>query len=902
MGLTRGHAWRSLEVMHFAHSRSCVTLTRGHAWCSLEVMHGAHSRSCMTLTRGHAWRSLEVMHGAHSRSCMALTQCNARSIVVVYPTEREHVYLSLDFDKTNSLRMAFDVPPREGTQVKTNAFVRVRPSVHVDRTAFDVPPREGTQVKTNAFVPVRPYLHVDRTAFDVPPREGTQVKTNACVPVRPYVHVDRTDSYGRSSCPRNESTSWLSKGQLEELALRHAKVAATTRQKDGEMAKVLRRRPSGYRAALRLACVMAPLPCWRFQRVWRRRKNVLVRLDGASALRDTSCELGKILATCAISGQARHTSVVQLTCAMFTRLVLLPSFVDNNLYQSVKHSSVSLRETCRRTQRNSLRSESAARLWLDSAAATSLQHSRTSSLSSSMKLCNTSGNNQPIPAKLNDALRANEGNRDMYGAVPERKGGGNEISLRKPADQRHRPVSGSLVAGELLTWSRLWWSCFQETAAATGTLPDSLLSPEHQSQSSTLVCSLSLSLYTFTATLSSIVLRASSRNNLLELYFPTLGPRWCGSQSSCLLQWGTGFESQQYRSDYLMAPIVYTSLQTLDQVSYCKSSDNTSAMSCAIPLRVYHRDRVLSTPARRLGAPWGSKRMVQHSTKLPHSRDVTCQWPVSVGEHLALPVSPRCTDESVRRTDRVAQTGKISTTHAIRATVVIDVFTRVINNRLLEVGLRPCGNHPHLLFVVNVSGSVGIAAMFCDDCFRWSFALIFPHKALESEVHVCSLIPPHTYIAVSLTCSLRRERVPLQRRVTSSCRQSALREASERRVERMSGWSFTDRRRARRETRGERRNKHKGRKGSATASIGAVISAKGRLDFGLDASSRGLEGPVEGWNRFSRGLEQVQSRVGTGSVEGWNRFSRGLEQVQSRVGTGPVEGWNRFSRGLEQVQ
>ncbi|KAJ8873719.1 hypothetical protein PR048_024553 [Dryococelus australis] len=32
---------------------------------------------------------------------------------------------------------------------------------------------------------------------------------------------------------------------------------------------------SGCRAARRLGCVAAPLPCWRFRRVWRRRKNVL---------------------------------------------------------------------------------------------------------------------------------------------------------------------------------------------------------------------------------------------------------------------------------------------------------------------------------------------------------------------------------------------------------------------------------------------------------------------------------------------------------------------------------------------------------------------------------------------------------------------------------------------------
>ncbi|KAJ8871055.1 hypothetical protein PR048_027359 [Dryococelus australis] len=53
---------------------------------------------------------------------------------------------------------------------------------------------------------------------------------------------------------------------------------------------------SGCRATRRLACVTVPLPCWRFRRVWRRHKNVLVRLAGASALRDVSRELAKILA------------------------------------------------------------------------------------------------------------------------------------------------------------------------------------------------------------------------------------------------------------------------------------------------------------------------------------------------------------------------------------------------------------------------------------------------------------------------------------------------------------------------------------------------------------------------------------------------------------------------------
>ncbi|KAJ8885305.1 hypothetical protein PR048_011502, partial [Dryococelus australis] len=54
---------------------------------------------------------------------------------------------------------------------------------------------------------------------------------------------------------------------------------------------------TGCRAARRLDCVTPPLPCWRFRRVRRRRKNVLVRLAGASALCDASRELRKILAT-----------------------------------------------------------------------------------------------------------------------------------------------------------------------------------------------------------------------------------------------------------------------------------------------------------------------------------------------------------------------------------------------------------------------------------------------------------------------------------------------------------------------------------------------------------------------------------------------------------------------------
>ncbi|KAJ8884207.1 hypothetical protein PR048_016064 [Dryococelus australis] len=52
---------------------------------------------------------------------------------------------------------------------------------------------------------------------------------------------------------------------------------------------------SGCSAAGRLDCVTAPHPCWRFRWVLRRRKNFLMRLAGASALRDASRELEKIL-------------------------------------------------------------------------------------------------------------------------------------------------------------------------------------------------------------------------------------------------------------------------------------------------------------------------------------------------------------------------------------------------------------------------------------------------------------------------------------------------------------------------------------------------------------------------------------------------------------------------------
>ncbi|KAJ8892582.1 hypothetical protein PR048_005163 [Dryococelus australis] len=59
------------------------------------------------------------------------------------------------------------------------------------------------------------------------------------------------------------------------------------------------------RAARRLACVMTPLPWWRYRWVWRRRKNVLVRQAGTSALRDASRELGKILGDCGTTANGR---------------------------------------------------------------------------------------------------------------------------------------------------------------------------------------------------------------------------------------------------------------------------------------------------------------------------------------------------------------------------------------------------------------------------------------------------------------------------------------------------------------------------------------------------------------------------------------------------------------------